>query len=575
MCALIAARLYYPTMLEIGAARTEITTYEPRLGMMGWGMLHNVVESVATPLHARAFVLHDPVTGVRVALVCCELVFVSLALRDEVCAILRSEHPDAGLDVDNVMLMATHTHSGPGGFTHYPFYNVTIPGFSGVVLRGLARKIADAVISADRDRVAAEVRYAQGEFPPELEVAFNRAVDAYNRNPDVTPVTEHERHLAIDRTMRLLRFDASDGRPIGSVNWFAVHGTSVHSDNTAIHSDNKGYAARFVEERSPAPGAAVAGFGQGAAGDVTPNFRRHPGRPFLRGKYPDDDQSARFCGRLQADQALALLERATAAAPEPARLAHVHSFVDFAQVEVDPRFAGGRSGLRTSPAEIGMAMFFGTEEGPGLPRSLLFLQRWVARARGWSRRLRPPGDPARDASQAEKITWVESGRRRVLGVRRLRRVPLPWRAHPALRMVRALDGDEPEPKPWTPSIVPIQLVVIGDVAIAAVPAEFTTVAGIRLRTSIGRALAPIGVTRVVLAGYANAYAGYVTTPEEYAEQDYEGASTHFGKWTLPAYQTEFDRLAERLLGRAPPRRAQEPRPWQFAPEELAGRRFGA
>jgi neutral ceramidase len=561
-------------VLEIGAARREITTYEPRLGMMGWGMLHNVVQSVATPLYARAFVLREPVRDVRVALVFCELVFVSLALRDEVCAILRSENPEAGLDLENVMLMATHTHSGPGGFTHYPFYNITIPGFSDVVLRGLARKIADVITSADRHRVAAEVRYSEGAFPPDLEVAFNRAVDAYNRNTDVTPVEERDRHLAIDRTMRLLRFDASDGHAIGSANWFAVHGTSIHSDNTAIHSDNKGYAARFVEEESPAPGAAIAGFGQGASGDVTPNFRRYPDRPFLRGKYADDDHSARFCGRLQADQALALLDRATGVAPEPARVVHAHSFVDFAQVEVDPRFAGGRRGLRTSPAEIGMAMFFGTEEGPGLPRSLLFLQRWVSSGRGWWRRIRPPVDGARDASQAEKITWMESGRRRLLGVSRLRRLPLPWRDHPALRMVRALDGDEPDPKPWTPSIVPIQLFIIGNVAIAAVPAEFTTVAGIRLRASIGEALAEIGVTRVVLAGYANAYAGYVTTPEEYEEQGYEGASTHFGKWTLPAYQTEFDRLVERALGRAPPRHAPEPRPSRFSPEELDARRFG-
>jgi len=34
---------------------------------------------------------------------------------------------------------------------------------------------------------------------------------------------------------------------------------------------------------------------------------------------------------------------------------------------------------------------------------------------------------------------------------------------------------------------------------------------------------------VVIAGPANTYAHYVTTPEEYAAQRYEGASTIFGK----------------------------------------------
>jgi neutral ceramidase len=51
---------------------------------------------------------------------------------------------------------------------------------------------------------------------------------------------------------------------------------------------------------------------------------------------------------------------------------------------------------------------------------------------------------------------------------------------------------------------------------------------------------------VVIAGLANAYAGYVATREEYARQAYEGASTHFGPWTLAALQQELDALARSL-----------------------------
>jgi neutral ceramidase len=50
----------------------------------------------------------------------------------------------------------------------------------------------------------------------------------------------------------------------------------------------------------------------------------------------------------------------------------------------------------------------------------------------------------------------------------------------------------------------------------------------------------------VVAGLSNAYAGYVATREEYAAQHYEGASTHFGPWTLAAYQQEFAALAAAL-----------------------------
>jgi neutral ceramidase len=553
-------------MLEIGAAKRDITTWEPGLGMMGWGMLENRIERVATPLHARAFVLRDPESGLRLAIVCIELCFVSIALRERVCAILRTEHPRLGLDLANTMITATHTHSGPGGFTHYPFYNVTIPGFAPTVLEGLARKIAAAIVEADATRVPGVLRYAEDAFAPDIEVAFNRAVNSYNHNSDVAPLREHEHHLALDRTMRMLRFDSDEGRHIGSINWFAVHGTSVHSDNRAIHFDNKGYAAQFVEEELLARGEpGVTAFAQGATGDVTPNYKRHTGRPFVRGKFPDDDESARWNGRLQADQALKALALAAAAPQRPQRLAHAHAFVDFADVAIDPRFVAGRTGLRTSPAEIGMAMFFGTEEGPGLPRQLRFLQRIAATTRAFlpSHAL----DPVRDRSQAEKIAWVESGRRRILGIERLRRIPLPWQLHTALRLVRELDRDDA--KPWTPNVLPVQLFVVGELAIAAVPGEFTTVAGMRLRESVRRALA---LKHVVLSGYSNAYAGYVTTPEEYAVQDYEGASTHFGKWTLPAWQTEFDKIARRLLS-GNPRARFEPRPHAFSDAELAARSF--
>lgn len=565
-------------MLELGVAKSDITTYEPRLGMMGWAMLHNFVESVATPLHARAFVMVDPAEQRTVVLVCCELALISHALRQRVIERLANAIPEAEIGEAELMLMATHTHSGPGGFTHYPFYNITIPGFSVKVLEDLATGIASAVETAWRERKPGHVRYAEGAFAPEVPVAWNRSIEAYNRNPGVTRVTSTERHLALDRTMRLLRFETAEGTPLGSINWFAVHGTSVHSDNTALHFDNKGYAAQQVEQEMGRRGheGYVAAFAQGATGDVTPNNHKHPGKPWMRGRYPDDDASARFSGELQSTQALALLDQSQDSEPLPATLTSAHAFGDFSRIEVDPRYVEGREGLRTAPAEIGLAMFFGTEEGPGLPRSLRFVQGLASAVRKRWRKFAPRQTWQEHAdTQAEKVPLVESGRRRILGVSRLSALPLPWNIHPALRLVGALDDGVDDPKPWTPAILPVHLAVIGGIAIAAAPAELTTTSGRLLRASIGERLAKIGVTKTVLAGYANAYAGYLTTPEEYELQDYEGASTHFGKWTLGGYQTVFDRLARGLVEPevAVMRRAVTPP--RFGREELAVRSFSA
>jgi neutral ceramidase len=96
---------------------------------------------------------------------------------------------------------------------------------------------------------------------------------------------------------------------------------------------------------------------------------------------------------------------------------------------------------------------------------------------------------------------------------------------------------------WSPDVLPFQLLRVGNLAIAGVPAELTVQAGRRLRAALLSSLRGIGVTRVVTSGLANEYTGHVTTPEEYDTQQYEGASTLFGRLTLDAYLQIFGKLA--------------------------------
>lgn len=102
------------------------------------------------------------------------------------------------------------------------------------------------------------------------------------------------------------------------------------------------------------------------------------------------------------------------------------------------------------------------------------------------------------------------------------------------------------PYPWTPEVLPVHIMRIGNLAIVGVPFEITTMSGRRLRETIAAELKQDGVTDVVIAGLADAYAGYVSTPEEYSAQQYEGASTHFGPNQLPAMLQEYTRLARAM-----------------------------
>jgi len=102
------------------------------------------------------------------------------------------------------------------------------------------------------------------------------------------------------------------------------------------------------------------------------------------------------------------------------------------------------------------------------------------------------------------------------------------------------------PVPWTPNILPLQVMRLGQLWIIGVPGEFTTMSGRRLRNTVLKTLKQYGEvdnnTMIVIAGLSNAYSHYIATYEEYQYQRYEAASTLFGQHTLAAYQQLYSEI---------------------------------
>src|SRR5258708_34975874 len=111
--------------------------------------------------------------------------------------------------------------------------------------------------------------------------------------------------------------------------------------------------------------------------------------------------------------------------------------------------------------------------------------------------------------------------------------------------------------PFEEQVLPLTVALLGQIVIAVGPAEFTTMAGRRVRTALGKEFG-VDPRFVVIAGYANDYANYVTTREEYETQQYEGGSTLFGPWTEAAYRQEYVRLARALKAGQPLSSKDEP-----------------
>lgn len=100
-------------------------------------------------------------------------------------------------------------------------------------------------------------------------------------------------------------------------------------------------------------------------------------------------------------------------------------------------------------------------------------------------------------------------------------------------------GQLSTPYAWSPNIIDVQSLRVGQFIMIISPSEATTMTGRRWKAAVAAAAVNNSIVtstpKVVLGGPANTYAHYCATPEEYGIQRYEGASTLYGQWESYAY----------------------------------------
>lgn len=578
-------------MWEIGSAKKDITCFINGVGMFGYGMHFHRVKGIETRLFARAFTFKDSVSEKKTAYVSAEILSCTTSLRRGVLKKLHDHFPELGYHDDSIMIAGTHTHSAPGGYSHYALYNITVPGFVQKVYETLVNGITEAIVEADKNMKPGKIYFGSGEFAPEIDVAFNRSLKAYNRNPDVLKQDEKNRHLAINRKMYLLRMDDLGGNPIGTINWFGVHPTSVGNDYFKICGDNKGYAADYFEEylknsfpgRSQADGGAVAAFSQEACGDVSPNFVWSRKRKRMRGKFVDDYESAKYNGSLQFGKAKEIFENALRNEITRSHIDCRLVYEQFGNIAISPEFANGKEDQRTGPPCLGVSFFEGITDGFGIPKFLGNIVRvWTSGLRVFEKLTAAFSNKAyrekiftKYDTQGEKHIMMETSDRRILGTPFINDLIIPsWADKTIFFLKEQYKSGGLDEKPWAPNVLPLQIIILGNVAIAGIPAEISTVSGTRIRNTILEVLKKRGVEHVVLSGYTNAYSGYITTYEEYQEQCYEGGHTLYGEWTSAAYQVRLKELSAEML-KEPGERSQanSTQPVEFSEDDLKKRMF--
>ncbi|NIO33255.1 MAG: hypothetical protein GTN75_15905 [Gemmatimonadetes bacterium] len=536
--------------LYAGFGRADITP-PPGPGLYAYGPEGREARGFRNRLYAKALVLEDA-EGERIAFVVADLGVVSVALHRSAA---QRTLEIAGIGADRLVLAATHTHAGPGNFMgvkQFDDHGTSVAGYDTAVVAFLAERIGNAVRQAVDSLRPAQVGFA---MVPVWGFTRNRSLGAFRTNPDSLKVYEpppgldlDESQRAVDPTWTMLRvdvFDPGQARfvPAGALSIFAIHGNAIPAVNDLYDADIHAAMQRRLEThvdslngvmRSFAP-RAVHLVANGAEGDVAPTFPdagRCPPPKLRLGRRPGGPHTpppAEAWRPISADLAAACMDASTA-------------FVDSAGPALAERAIAifdSLGGRLSGGVRIGRAFRTVPLRGVGAPPDLC------------------------DAPRVGTVTLVgsDASTTRYYG----------WRLFGLIPMGFDHKGSSIEPEPkgchaqkrialgslqglvvgehGLPEVAQLMIVRVGGLALAVAPAEVTVSAGVMIKKTVLREVRAAGVPvdSVAVISLANGDLRYIVTPDEYAVQDYEGASTLYGPQSAMVLAREFGGLAA-LLG---------------------------
>jgi hypothetical protein len=519
--------------IEAGVGRADIT---PPTGyaLGGWTRADRIGTGVQTRLTASVLVLRSG--GRKVALVSVDLFMSPGGLIAE--AAKRARH---GFSERNVLVGATHTHSGPSRFANFSTLNTLAPSIETVtdpftyasffdpgppepqLYTFLVKRIATALRRANRNLGPAAVGWGTKKL---FGVTDNRSLEAHLANhgvilePGEGAVADDPdgyRHT-IAPLVSVLRVDRlePDGErtPLGAFSTFADHGTVNNAEYQVYTQDHFGPAIRLFEARMRRAG-------------------RVPKRePVINvfANADEGDQSAGLDGR--GPIAAERVGRAEGKAMFSAWLRAGRRLDD--RPKVDLRWTRTCfCGQQTSDGRVadspvaGIPFLTGSEEN----RGPLFDVTHVS-FEGRRSATTPHGEAQ---GHKEGIPFATT-------------------------------------KDSYPSAVPLFVLRVADRLLITEPGEASAETGRRTRAAVLAAAKGMGIRGVTLMGLTNEFVQYLVTPEEYDRQHYEGGSTIYGPAEGAAVSDSLVEMTERMR-----EGKRAPAPYPFDPRHGVvpdGRPFG-
>ena len=493
-------------LLTVGRGMADMTGEPLGAGMNGYAVMEQSTTGIRFRQFARAFIFEDD-GGESTVLVIAEMGLMFQSIQLEVLRRLRGMF-GGKYDESNVFITATHTHVGPGGTSGHLMVDLTTMGFRPVTFEATVAGIVQAIERAHADKQPSNLRLVRGEVK---DAGANRSFQAFSRNP----AEETQQFPNGVNPESLTLFVSRGGQDVGLINWYGLHATSFGHKHTLIDGDHKGWSSwRMEKERGTIHRDAenppfIAAFAAAPQGDVTPNAGL---KPKSGPGYEDEAKSAQILG----DRQIAATEGQLVDISGENRVRNRHKWVDMRDITIKGEFTPDGTEQKTGPAILGAAFAASSQEDGGGLEVPIF-----------------------NEGERGGTPWVKA----------LNNVTVPdsWNEiHGNKEMLLPLgyiDG-------MIQQVVMYSVTQIAGLTIITNSMEPTSMAGYRMRKHVAEIL-DVPLETVVCQGYTSGYAHYVTTPEEYDNQDYEGGATIFGRHQLCAMTQVYDELARSLRDNKP------------------------
>jgi neutral ceramidase len=452
----------------------------------------NVATGVRSRIKARSFYLRDK-SGNAVALVQLDMLAGSLLLHHKVAEIVAQQ---TDIPIAGVMLAATHTHSAPLNILDNDMFNSGATSFKGldpVYLEFVSTQIAQSIIDAYNNRRPARVAVGKTDI---YGYNRNRSINAYLQNRNKQYLDRDDRYLvykAVNPGLYMLRIDVAgdDGefKPLGAFSTFSAHGTAFRTagPDTMYNGDWFGITQREVQWRIAqyysTDWPIAFGLATGTEGDMTPDMPA-TGDRYFSGE-PADWPATKEYGRKVAEVAWTFFQ---SLGPELSDDVAIAAAVR--EIDISANNTIGEISICKDPRYGSAALAGPLENREPFVSVIPFL---------------------RNDSVLTKHHFFDSGchaEKMIMAGEMLQSYVIKTEA--------------------APTDVMFQLLQVGNLMIAPLPWEVTAEAGVRIADAIREGAGLSADSLVAVTSVANGFMAYTTTREEYAYQNYEGASTLYG-----------------------------------------------